>query len=495
MKNNKLTYKKFCSLIEQGYTTIPVFKRILADTLTPVSAWMKLSIDCKQGFILESAEKGLAYSRYSYVGCKPRKTVWSNNHKSIHIFEENCSYDLDIPILEYVNNSLASYNCSSITNMPDFTGGFIGYLGYESVSSFEKVPVHSKEVLGEPGSLFMLFDDLISFDHLKGEAVVISNVHLERNSDKKRLYNDAIDKIDQMGNQLHTDIEFRTPVIKSRSTTSSNFNKEGFIAAVDKAKNYIEKGDIFQVVISQCFQRHTYADPLNIYRALRNINPSPYLFHIKYNEIDIVGASPEILVKVEDRNVEVRPIAGTRPRGMNVDEDNKLAEELINDPKECSEHLMLLDLGRNDVGRVCDFGSIEINDKMIIEKYSHVMHIVSNVKGDLSEHYNSIDALISSFPAGTVSGAPKIRAMEIINELEPSKRGVYSGAVGYIDFNSNINTCIAIRMMIIKDGVCYFQAGAGIVHDSEPHAEFEETKNKAKVLNLAIDLAEDGLIK
>ena len=205
MKNNKLTYKKFCGLIEQGYTTIPVFK-ILADTLTPVSAWMKLSIDCKQGFILESAEKGLAYSRYSYVGCKPTKTVWSNNHKSIHIFEENCSYDLDIPILEYVNNSLASYNCSSITNMPDFTGGFIGYLGYESVSSFEKVPVHSKEVLGEPGSLFMLFDDLISFDHLKGEAVVISNVHLERNSDKKRLYNDAIDKIDQMGNQLHTDI-------------------------------------------------------------------------------------------------------------------------------------------------------------------------------------------------------------------------------------------------------------------------------------------------
>ena len=495
MKNNKLSYKKFCSLIDQGFTTIPVFKRILADTLTPVGAWMKLSVNSNEGFILESAEKGLEYSRYSYVGCKPTKTVWSNNHESIHIIEKNKKYDLDISILGYVKNSLESYNCCSIANMPDFTGGFIGYLGYESISCFEKVPVHSEDVLGEPGSLFMLFDDLISFDHLKGEAVVISNVHTDSHSSKKLLYKNAIDKIDQMGNQLHADIEFRTPVVESRFTTTSNFNKDNFISAVDRAKNYIEKGDIFQVVISQCFKRHTHADPLNIYRALRNINPSPYLFHIKYNEIDIVGASPEILVKVKDKKVDVRPIAGTRPRGMNVDEDNKLAEELINDPKECSEHLMLLDLGRNDIGKVCDFGSIQTTDKMIIEKYSHVMHIVSNVSGILSKKYNSIDALISSFPAGTVSGAPKIRAMEIINELEPSKRGIYSGAVGYIDFNSNINTCIAIRMMMIKDGVCYFQAGAGIVHDSKSDAEFEETKNKAKVLNLAIDLAEDGLIK
>ena len=339
----------------------------------------------------------------------------------------------------------------------------------------------------------MLFENIIAFDHLKGSALVISNVNIDDSSDLESQFNNAHSKIDIIGESLHTNVDYQTPIQVKKSKVISNFNQNKFEKAVAKAKEHIVNGDIFQLVLSQRFERATDVEATTLYRALRNINPSPYMFHLKINDFDIIGASPELLVKVEDGNVEIRPIAGTRKRGDSVDEDKKLAHELLNDEKERAEHLMLLDLGRNDVGRVSEFGSITIPENMVIENYSHVMHIVSDVKGKLAKHKDPFDALMSGFPAGTVTGAPKIRAMEIIKDLEPERRNIYSGAVGFFDFTGNVNTCIAIRTMIMKNGSVHFQSGAGIVYDSDPTKEFEETVSKAKAIMLAIDLAEDGL--
>ncbi|HDY75591.1 MAG TPA: anthranilate synthase component I, partial [Candidatus Marinimicrobia bacterium] len=301
-------------------------------------------------------------------------------------------------------------------------------------------------------------------------------------------------RIDKIGEMLHSDIDYQTPIRVEQSCVSSNFDQDSFTTAVLKAKDYIREGEIFQLVLSQRFQRQTSVEPVTLYRALRTINPSPYMFHLKLKDFDIIGASPELLVKVDDGTVEVRPIAGTRQRGKTEEEDHALAEELINDEKERAEHLMLLDLGRNDVGRVSEYGSITIPENMVIENYSHVMHIVSDVMGKLADDKDPFDALMSCFPAGTVTGAPKIRAMEIIHELEPDRRDIYSGAVGFFDFAGNVNTCITIRTMIMKDQTVYFQSGAGIVHDSDPMSEYEETVNKAKAIMAAVDFAENGLI-
>ena len=491
MDKTQLTFKKFQDLATRNQT-VPVYKRILADLLTPVAAWVHLIQKVEYAFLLESAEKGNQYARYSYIGIIPSKILVHNDHRTT-ITENGKVTDLNIPFLDILREIQARYKMEKLPGLPAFTGGLVGYLGYETISWNENVPTHNESELNVPDAVFMLFEDIIAFDHLKGTALVISNVNVNHDSDMEAQFETAHRRIDILGELLHTDIDYQTPVKVAQSKVLSNLGQNTFEAAVLKAKEYIRDGEIFQLVLSQRFQRQTTVKPETLYRALRTINPSPYMFHLKFIDFDIIGASPELLVKVDDGTVEIRPIAGTRHRGNTEAEDIALAENLINDEKECAEHLMLLDLGRNDVGRVSEFGSVTVPENMVIENYSHVMHIVSDVKGELANDKDSFDALMSGFPAGTVTGAPKIRAMEIIHELEPDRRDVYSGAVGYFDFAGNVNTCIAIRTMIMKDQTVYFQSGAGIVHDSDPIKEYEETVNKAKAIMAAIDFAENGL--
>ncbi|MDP6755759.1 MAG: anthranilate synthase component I, partial [Candidatus Marinimicrobia bacterium] len=454
---------------------------------------LHLSQKAKYAFLLESVEKGNQYSRYSYVGINPQKILMHNNGKTT-ITENGKTIDIDTPFLTLLRETQSQYNMTKLPGIPSFTGGLVGYLGYETIAWVEDIPIHDESDLDVPDSVFMLFEDMIAFDHLKGSALVISNVNVDINRDLKKQFDEAHERVDSIGESLHSDVDYQTPVRVEQSKVSSNFNQAKFESAVLKAKEHIVDGDVFQLVLSQRFERQTSVEPTTLYRALRTINPSPYMFHLKINDFDIIGASPELLVKVEDGIVEIRPIAGTRHRGGTEAEDQVLADDLMHDEKECAEHLMLLDLGRNDVGRVSEYGSVTIPENMKIENYSHVMHIVSDVKGKLAKNKDPFDALMSGFPAGTVTGAPKIRAMEIIHELEQERRNIYSGAVGFFDFTGNVNTCIAIRTMIMKDGSAHFQSGAGIVHDSDPTKEFEETVNKAKAIMAAIDFAENGLV-
>ena len=494
MDKTQLTLKQFKDLVSQGCQTIPVYKRILADLLTPVAAWMHLSKNSDYAFLLESVEKGSQYARYSYLGINPKMIL---SHKDGKTFRNENGKTIKIkdPFLDVLRNIQSKYNSIKIPGIPSFTGGLVGYLGYETISWIEDIPTHNESVLNVPDAIFMLFEDLIVFDHLKGLALVISNVNINSSTKLNEQYNAAQDRVDIIGKSLHSDLNYQSPLKVNQSKVTSNFDQSSFTKAVSKAQSYIKNGDIFQLVLSQRFERKTDVEPTSLYRALRSINPSPYMFHLKMKDFDIIGSSPELLVKVEDGLVEVRPIAGTRRRGKNQLEDKILAKDLINDEKEKAEHLMLLDLARNDVGRVSKYGSVTIPENMIIENYSHVMHIVSDVKGELANDKDPFDALMSGFPAGTVTGAPKIRAMEIIYELEKERRDIYSGAVGFFDFSGNINTCISIRTMIMKDGIVYFQSGAGIVYDSDPNKEYEETINKAKAIMTAIDFAENGMAK
>ena len=387
------------------------------------------------------------------------------------------------------------YQAPKLQGMPHFTGGLVGYLGYESIVWVEDIPIHEKDEFQCPDSIFMLYNDMIAFDHLQNQIILFSNVQIDEGLDLENAFEKAHERIDKMGEDLHTDIDYQSPIQLEQSELHSNFSQSEFETAVDVAKEHIKAGDVFQLVLSQRFHRNTSADPLTVYRALRSINPSPYMFHLKLNEFDIIGASPELLVKVEENEIEIRPIAGTYQRGVNAEADSQLADELLKDDKERAEHLMLVDLGRNDVGRASEFDTVKVKEFMVVEYYSHVMHIVSDVRGTLHKDKDVFDALYSGFPAGTLTGAPKIRAMEIINELEPNRRGVYAGAIGFFDFTGEMNTCIAIRTMVMKDGTVYFQSGAGIVYDSNPTMEYDETVNKAKAINSAIDLAEKGLVE
>ena len=494
MDKTQLTYDEFQDLISDGYGTVPVYKRILADLLTPVAAWVHLSKKADYAFLLESVEKGNQFSRYSYVGINPQKILMHKDGQTT-VTENGESIIVDMPFLDLLRETQSKYNMVKLPGIPSFTGGLVGYLGYETIAWVEDIPTHDKSQLDVPDSVFMLFEDMIAFDHLKGSALVISNVKVNPDQDLEKQFDKAHLRVDAIGESLHSDVDYQTPVRVEQSKVSSNFDQNSFESAVLKAKAHIVDGDIFQLVLSQRFERKTSIEPTTLYRALRTINPSPYMFHLKIKDFDIIGASPELLVKVEDGTVEIRPIAGTRQRGETEAEDKALAHDLINDEKECAEHLMLLDLGRNDVGRVSEYGSVTISENMVIENYSHVMHIVSDVKGTLAKDKDPFDALMSGFPAGTVTGAPKIRAMEIIHELEPDRRDIYSGTVGFFDFTGNVNTCITIRTMIMKNGTVHFQSGAGIVHDSDPTKEFEETVNKAKAIMAAIDFAENGLVE
>ncbi|RMD88248.1 MAG: anthranilate synthase component I [Calditrichaeota bacterium] len=491
---NCLSFEEFKKILsENSGNIIPVYASFLADMLTPVSAFLRLQSVSNHAFLLESVEGGEKTARYSFLGCQPFCCVQYNG-EIIEVEQNGKKETIRGNIFTYMRNILDGYCGVHIAGLPRFTGGAVGYFGYETVALLENIPKNHPHEAGLPEARFMFFDTILVFDHLTHEIYIIANVFLkDREDDLISKYDRAIEKI----HKIKKILDAQLPVVPHPKTQihaiHSNFSEVEFCTAVKKAKKYIEAGDIFQVVLSQAFQKTIEVDPFSVYRALRVINPSPYLYFLKMDDADIIGSSPELLVRVENGVVEVRPIAGTRPRGKNEEEDRELERELREDEKEIAEHVMLVDLGRNDVGRVCEYGSVEVTEFMVVEKYSHVMHLVSNVRGTLRADLKALDALQACFPAGTVSGAPKIRAMQIIHELEPSARGVYAGALGYLDFSGNLDTCIAIRTIVTRGNQAYFQAGAGIVADSVPEREYQETLNKASALKAAIEFAERGL--
>lgn len=492
MNKYSLTKEEFVKLSE-SYNLIPVYKEIIADLETPVSAFQKIG-DSKYKFLLESAERGEQFGRYSFLGCDPAAIISCQDkvfkiENGGQIKEYNC-HD---PLRE-LESFLDQYSFPKELELPPFCGGAVGYLGYEISSYYEEIPKTNFDELKVPDILFILTDTLLIFDHLKHKLIILANGHVQNNPELA--YHDALKKIDNLEHKISSSIQETNPAddIFSSSETKGSMTKKEFLKAVEKAKKHIVGGDIFQVVLSQRYKAEVKADPFKIYRALRTINPSPYMFYLKLSSLILAGSSPEPLLKVENGQAMTRPIAGTRSRGRNFDEDANLAIELKTDHKERAEHLMLVDLGRNDLGRVCTAGTVKVNDFMDVENYSHVMHLVSTVKGELNKDYSPIDALISCFPAGTVSGAPKIRAMEIIDDLEKVKRGPYAGAAGYYSYSGDLDTCISIRTIIIKDGHAYIQAGAGIVYDSVPEKEYQEISNKARALFGAVSLAEEGKI-
>ncbi|MFC1929633.1 anthranilate synthase component I [Chloroflexota bacterium] len=458
---------------------VPVYRDIVADLETPVSAFMKVS----QGgysFLLESVEGGQRLARYSFIGTEPYRVLTINKR------------DKADP-LALVAEELDKYQIVPVGGLPRFCGGAVGYLSYEVVTRFEELPSPHRDSLNLPEALFMFVDTMLVFDHVTHKIKVLSYARLDGDIDKA--YQEAVAKIDGLVARLNQplkpvqyDMEAARPM--NGYQLSSNFTKEKFEASVGLIKQYITAGEAIQVVLSQRFAQSTDATPFAIYRALRSINPSPYMFFLDFKGFHIIGASPEILVRVEDGMVMTRPLAGTRPRGKTPEEDLMLEEELRTDEKERAEHIMLVDLGRNDIGRVSEPGTVEVSDLMNVERYSHVMHLYTHVQGKLRNDKTSFDALRACFPAGTVSGAPKIRAMEIIAELEPEKRGPYAGAAGYFSFSGNMDMAIAIRTMVMKEGTAYVQAGAGIVYDSVPDREYEESINKARALLRAISQAE-----
>jgi anthranilate synthase component 1 len=487
------TFDEFKRLATKG-NIVPVYRQLFADTLTPVSAFQKLS-GTEYAFLLESAAGGEKISRYSFLGINPfiQFTVFGHtiklkrNDKHIETFQSQNP-------LETLRNEMKSFIPVPIDGLPKFYCCTVGYIGYDAIRYFEQLPNVPKDDLLLPDIQLMFFDTVVIFDHTTRTMKVVCAAHIN-NEPLENIYNTTILKIGHIIEKLRTPIlSLSDDITSTREVNipySSNFEKADFLKAVELCKEYIRAGDIFQVVISQRLKTQIHANPFDIYRALRVINPSPYMFYLKMGNLKLIGSSPEVMVKVEDRNIVVRPIAGTRKRGRDNAEDHMLAQELIADPKERAEHIMLLDLGRNDVGRVSCYGSVHIDERMVIEKYSHVMHITSSVCGKLREDKTTFDSLNACLPAGTLSGAPKIRAMEIIDEIEPTKRGPYGGAVGYFDFFGNANTCITIRTIVLKDNDAYIQAGAGIVADSLPEREYEETLNKAKGLLKAIEIAEN----
>jgi len=471
---------------------VPVYRQLLGDSLTPVLAYARLSTG-PYGFLFESVIGGEKIARYSFLGTDPY-LAFRYRHGEVEVERDGKVRRVRTKDpLSLLQKYVRRIRAARIPELPPFTGGAVGYASYDIVRTVEELPEARADLLQVPDLYFCFYDSIVLFDHMKRIIQVVAYAHVDSASPRKA-YDDAVARVDRVTDTLRQGPSYVADDIESsprgsRSFTS-NFRRRDFERAVRKCKKYIKAGDIFQVVLSQRLATRARTDPWNIYRALRVINPSPYMFFLKFNDLTLVGSSPEVMVKVEKDNITVRPIAGTRPRGETEEEDVALASELLADPKERAEHIMLVDLGRNDVGRVARFGTVHVDEKMIIERYSHVMHITSNVTGRMRPKLSVIDALRACLPAGTVSGAPKIRAMEIINELEPSKRGPYAGAVGYVDFSGNMDTCITIRTIILKDGVAYVQAGAGIVADSVPEREYEETLNKARALLRAIEVAE-----
>jgi anthranilate synthase component I len=485
---------QFLNLARQG-NLIPVFREILADMETPVSAFKKID-DGQSSFLLESIEGGEKWARYSFLGSGPGK-VFRSRGRHFEILDSGkllLSGEADDPLAE-LKGFLDRYRPVTLPDLPRFFGGAVGYLGYDMVRFIEDLPEKNEQQIGAYDSCFLITENLLIFDNMRQKIKIVCNVHLEEGEDAAAAYQRGMSSIDALISQLRQPLPPRIAADSKIPTAElqANFSHPDFLAAVERCKEYVRAGDIFQVVLSQRFSGALAADPFDIYRALRTVNPSPYMFFLRFGETLVIGASPEVLVRKEENRVEVRPIAGTRPRGPNAELDHLLEMELLADPKERAEHIMLIDLGRNDLGRVCRTGSVEVSELMVIERYSHVMHIVSNVRGSLAAGHDAFDVFRATFPAGTLSGAPKIRAMEIIEELEPCRREVYGGAVGYFSFSGNMDMAIAIRTLVVHEGRIHLQAGAGIVADSDPEAEYQETLNKARGVLKAIEMAQGGL--
>ena len=458
---------------------VPVYREINADLETPVSAYLKVARG-PYSFLLESVEGGERIARYSFIGTDPMEVIRTGPGEELGAVDP----------LEPVERMLSKYKLADVDNLDKFNGGAVGYISYDAVRYFEKLPTPDTDPLDVPESIFMMTTTFLVFDHVRHKIKVVSHAHLD--GDARAAYEDATARIDDVIRRLNTQPRLPEPNLDQPTGADVEFNmtREYYDGMVEKSREYIIAGDIIQTVVSQRMSRPTSAHPFQIYRSLRAINPSPYMYYLDLDGFQIVGASPELLVQVVDGQVAVHPIAGTRRRGRNEAEDLALEEELRNDEKERAEHIMLLDLGRNDVGRVSKPGTVKVTQTLDIERYSHVIHLVSHVTGQLQDGYSTYDALRACFPAGTVSGAPKIRAMEIIAELEPDRRGVYAGAVGYFDLSGNMDTAIAIRTLVVKDGVAHLQAGGGIVYDSTPEFEYMETLHKAGAMLTAIDEAE-----
>jgi len=481
----------------EKYNLIPVVRTIMADTETPIRIFQHFYQE-PRAFLLESVEGGVKWARYSFIGTDPFLMIRGKNG-SIEIEKNGQVERVAEKPIETLKAYLRSFRSPAIEQMPPFTGGAIGFFGYDLLQYYENLPAHAVDDMNMNDIQFMFCDQVIAFDHMKQQIQVMANIHIPEfalDNDIKTLYEQAVRKIESMMDRLRQPIPHAMmssqpiPEQVDLGDVASNISKEQYIANVHQAKALIRAGDIFQVVLSQRFHLETEVSPLQVYRVLRTMNPSPYMYYLKMDDEVIVGASPEALVKVKDGRIETKPIAGTRPRGATPEEDEALESELLSDEKERAEHLMLVDLGRNDIGRVSEFGTVRCDTYMEIERYSHVMHIVSNVSGQLRRDKDFFDALLSCMPAGTLSGAPKIRAMEIIAEMERESRGAYGGAIGYLGFNGNMDTCITIRTMIFKNGKAYVQAGAGIVWDSIPENEYQETVNKAMGCLKAIRMAE-----
>ncbi|MDZ4768672.1 MAG: anthranilate synthase component I [Chloroflexota bacterium] len=482
-------------LFDQG-DLVPVYRRLLADLETPVSVYIKLAHMGTVSFLLESVEGGEQVGRYSFLGVNPKGVIMVRDGivtRTLHGETTTRPLDVGEDPLGAVEAEFGRVRPVPIEGLPRFVGGAVGFVAYDCVRHFERVPDTAVDELDVPDVAFMLADTLVIFDHAKHQLIILANAH--DLGDRDAAFDDAVDRIDAITDALRQPLILPPPSAPPLDAPmQSNMTQAQYETAVIAAKEYIAAGDAFQIVISQRLSRPTSASPLTIYRALRATNPSPYMFFLRFSdEFSLVGASPEMMVRLEDGIATTRPIAGSRPRGSDAAHDAALAAELLADPKERAEHIMLVDLGRNDLGRVSEYGSVKVTDMMHVELYSHIMHIVSHVQGRLRSGMNAFDLLRATFPAGTLSGAPKVRAMEIIEALEGTRRGTYGGAVGYFSFDGSMDTCITIRAALIKDGTVYIQAGAGIVADSVPASEYAETLSKARGMAVTIQRAEQGL--
>ena len=486
------SFKDFCRFADKG-NLIPVYQELLMDLETPLSFFKRLERD-DYSFLLESVEGSERWARYSFLGTRPQR-IFKARGNQVEIIEngKKTSFSSESP-LKSLEELMKGCQPVTVPGVPPFFGGALGYVAYNAVEQFHKIPDGKKDPLAIPEIFFIFVQSVVAFDNLKHTIKVIDNVRVDPSENLRQAYDQASQRIHKVISSLQKKPRGIEPrglsQEKGNRKFRSNLTREKFRDAIIRAKDYIKAGDIIQVVLCQRLETETASDPFEIYRALRFINPSPYMFYLELEKLRVIGSSPETMVRLTGDTIELRPIAGTRRRGATPDEERELEADLLADPKERAEHIMLVDLGRNDVGRVAEIGSVEVNELMAIERYSHVIHIVSNVRGKLAADKTAFDLFVSAFPAGTVSGAPKIRAMQIISELEPEKRGLYAGAIGYFGYNGNLDTCIVIRTIVMQGKKVFINAGAGIVADSDPDLEYQETLNKAGAMLKAVDLAE-----
>ena len=485
------TFEAFTELAKRG-TFVPVCREIMADLLTPVSAFLKVAEHSDYAFLLESVEGGEQVGRYSFLGKDPF-LILRGRDDGTSIEQQGVRTERAEPCVDVLRELMAEFSAPLVPDLPRFTGGAVGYFDYDAAEWFEPTVRLKKPAGDRDRAGFMVFDTVLAFDHVKHRILAIANARLRPDEDPRALYEFACAKIDFLEGELERSLSRARRPEPTDLQVAPNQTRDEFEHGVRRIQEAIAAGEVYQAVLSQRFDADVAAQPFDVYRALRHINPSPYMFFIRMGRDAIIGASPEMLVRVEGRHVETHPIAGTRRRGATADEDQRLADELRRNEKEKAEHVMLVDLGRNDLGRVAETGSVRVPQFMALERYSHVMHLVSKVEGRLAEGRDRLDALVATFPAGTLTGAPKIRAMQIVGDLEPTRRGLYGGAVGYLDFAGNMDFCIAIRTITMRDGRAQLQAGAGVVADSDPAAEYQETLDKARALVQALEMASRGM--